>query len=257
LRLSAIWRFLRFNLPCFVRAPTICGKSTNCYNKFVSTIYSATANQAMPIVPTSLSSQAEYAWEVATLFPVQGRWSEDAYLDLTDGTNRRIELVDGRLEFLPMPTELHQALVAFLYQALLSFVTRYDLGVVPYAPLRVSISKERYREPDVMFLRKEHFHLRSNRIWKGADLLMEIVSGDPKDRKRDYEDKLTDYAAANVAEYWIVDPKQESVIVHQLTNDSYTVHGEFVTGQQATSPLLPGFVVDVTTLFAVKNDVAD
>ena len=27
------------------------------------------------------------------------------------------------------------------------------------------------------------FQPRSNRIWKGADLLMEIVSGDPKDRK--------------------------------------------------------------------------
>jgi hypothetical protein len=31
-----------------------------------------------------------------------------------------------------------------------------------------------------MFLRKENFHLRSNRIWKGADLLMEIVSGRDK-----------------------------------------------------------------------------
>jgi Uma2 family endonuclease len=211
----------------------------------------------MSIIPSSLSSEAEYVWEVATLFPVQGRWSEDAYLDLTDGTNRRIELVDGRLEFLPMPTELHQALVGFLYHALLAFVTDHNLGIVPFPPLRVHVSDERYREPDILFLCKERFHLRSNRIWKGADLLMEIVSGDPKDRKRDYEDKLADYAAANVAEYWIVDPELQIVKVHQLTNDSYTVHEEFVLGQQATSLLLPGFSVDVTALFAVKNDVAD
>src|SRR5438067_2133425 len=102
----------------------------------------------MTIVHSALSAEADYAWELATLFPVQGYWSEEAYLDLTDGTNRRIELVDGRLEFLPMPTELHQALVGFLYQALLSFVTKANLGIVPYAPLRVRMPRGHYREPD-------------------------------------------------------------------------------------------------------------
>ncbi len=144
----------------------------------------------MSMIPPSQTSDADYAWEVATLFPPQGHWSEEAYLNLTDGTNRRIELVDGRLEFLPMPTELHQALAGFLYHALLAFVTRGGLGIVPFPPLRVRVPGGRYREPDVLFLRKDNFRLRSNRIWKGADIVMEVVSGDPKDRKCDYEDKL-------------------------------------------------------------------
>ncbi len=93
----------------------------------------------MSTIPPSLASEADYAWEVATLFPVQGHWSEEAYLDLTDGTNRRIEFVDGRLEFLPMPTELHQALAGYLYHALLAFVTKLNLGIVPFPPLRVRV----------------------------------------------------------------------------------------------------------------------
>jgi Uma2 family endonuclease len=194
---------------------------------------------------------------VATLFPAQGGWSEDAYLDLTDGTNRRIELVDGRLEFLPMPTELHQALVAFLYHALLSFVTEADLGIVPYAPLRVRMPSGHYREPDVMFLRKENFRLRANRIWSGADSVMEIVSPDPKDRKTDFEDKLADYAQAGIAEYWIIDAERQNVIVHRLDGNRYTAHGQFTAGQQATSVLLNGFAVDVLALFAVADDVAE
>jgi Uma2 family endonuclease len=205
-----------------------------------------------------ISSEADYAWEVATLFPAQGYWSENSYLDLTDGTNRRIELVDGRLEFLPMPTELHQALVGFLYHALLTFVTKHGLGLVPYAPLRVRVpGGKRYREPDVMFMAKENYHLRSNRIWKGADLLMEIVSGDPKDRKRDYEDKLIDYAAAKIAEYWIVDPERRTVAVHRLDGDRFTVAGQYGAGQEAVSLLLPGFAIDVTDLFAVTDEVAE
>src|SRR3990172_3849383 len=211
----------------------------------------------MSIIPPSLASEAEYAWEVATLFPAQGYWSEEAYLDLTDGTNRRIELVEGRLEFLPMPTELHQALAGFLYHALVRFVTMSNLGIVPFPPLRVRIPRGHYREPDVLFLRKENFHLRTNRIWNGADLVMEVVSPDPKDRKRDYDDKLADYAEAGIAEYWIVDADRQSVVVHRLDGNRYTVHGQFTRGQQATSVLLNGFSVDVSALFAVANDVAE
>lgn len=211
----------------------------------------------MSTSPSSLSAEGNYAWEVATLFPEQGRWSEAAYLDLTDSTNRRIELVDGRLEFLPMPTELHQALAGFLYHALLSFVTKRDLGIVPFPPLRVQVPQGNYREPDVLFMRKGNFHLRSNRIWKGADLVMEVVSGDPKDRKRDYEEKLADYAAAQIAEYWIVDFERKVVRVHRLAGSQYAIHGGFAHGQQASSALLPGFVVDVGELFSVADNVAE
>jgi Uma2 family endonuclease len=215
----------------------------------------------MATIPPTEMFDADYAWEVATLFPAQGYWSEDAYLDLTDGTNRRVELVDGRLEFLPMPTELHQALVEFLFDALRAFVKKHDLGFVPMPTLRVRVPGSRpranYREPDVLFIRKENYHLRSNRIWKGADLLMEIVSGDPKDRKRDFEDKLIDYAATGVAEYWIIDPQERRVILHRLDGQHYTIHAEFQTGQQATSVLLPGFSIDVTDLFRVADTVAE
>jgi Uma2 family endonuclease len=203
------------------------------------------------------SQEPEYAWEVATLFPPQGDWSEEAYLNLTDDTNRRIELVDGRLEFLPMPTELHQALAGFLYHALLTFVTKHQLGIVPFPPLRVRMPGGRYREPDVLFLRNENFRLRSNRIWSGADLVIEVVSGDPKDRQRDYEDKLSDYAAANIQEYWIVDFEHKLVTVQRLAGERYTIHGEFSVGTLATSASLRGFAIDVAELFAVADNVAE
>ena len=42
------------------------------------------------------------------------------------------------------------------------------------------------------------------------------VSGDTKDRRRDYEEKLADYAATGIAEYWIADPERQVVVVHRL-----------------------------------------
>jgi Uma2 family endonuclease len=208
----------------------------------------------MPLTP---SQEPEYAWEVATLYPAQGEWSEEEYLELTDHANRRIEFTDGRLEFLPMPTEVHEALVQFLFFALHAFVEQRQLGKVYFNGIRLRIRPRKTRLPDVIFLHKEHFRSRHNRVWEGADLVMEVVSDDPKDRQRDYEQKLLDYAEAKIAEYWIVDPDQQRVIVHRLDGDRYAIHSEFSRGQRATSVLLEGFGVDVTALFAVVEDIPE
>jgi Uma2 family endonuclease len=200
-----------------------------------------------------LSSDADNVWEVATLFPEQGEWSEEQYLELTDHSKRRIEFTDGRLEFLPLPTDIHESLVEFLFFALHAFVEKRQLGKVHWTGIRLRIRPKKYRLPDIIFLHKDNFHARHNRAWEGADLVMEVVSGDPKDRQRDYSDKLLDYAEAKVAEYWIVDYERRVVIVQRLDGDGYAVHG----GQQAESARLSGFSIDVDALFAVADEIPE
>lgn len=203
------------------------------------------------------SHEPEYVWEVATLYPEQGEWTEEAYLDLTDHSNRRIEFTDGRMEFLPMPTEVHEALVRFLFLALYFFVDQRKLGEVYSNGIRLRIRPRKIRLPDVIFLQKDHFHARHNRVWDGADLVMEVVSDDPKDRARDYQQKLADYAEAKVAEYWIVDPERKVVLVHRLQGERYAAPGEYSLGDQAKSVVLSGFEVDVTKLFDEITDIPD
>lgn len=211
----------------------------------------------MSIARLSPPNEPEYAWEVATLFPEQGAWSEEDYLDLTDHNNRRVEFADGRLEFVAMPTEMHECLVQFLYFALYAFVTGKGLGKVYSTGIRLRIRPRKICLPDVIFLHKDHFHARHNRVWDGADLVMEVVSDDPKDRKRDLETKLIDYAEARIPEYWIIDFDNRRVLVHRLDGERYVLHGQFTLGQQALSALLPGFSIDVTALFAAAADVPE
>ena len=211
----------------------------------------------MSTVPSSHPFEADYVWEVATLFPEQGEWSEEDYLGLTDGTNRRIEYTDGRLEFLAMPTEIHETLAEFLFFALREFVDRQKLGKVHMSGIRLRIRPRKVRLPDVIFLHKDHFHARHNWAWDGADLVMEVVSEDPKDRQRDYEQKLLDYAEAKVAEYWIVDYERRLVTVHRLDAGRYLVDGGYRPGEQAQSKLLPGLSIDVANLFAAGEDVPE
>ena len=59
--------------------------------------------------PDREAAEPEPAWDIARLFPPQGQWSEEDYFALD--TNRLVELSDGFIEVLPMPTMVHQLIV--------------------------------------------------------------------------------------------------------------------------------------------------
>ncbi len=85
------------------------------------------------------------------LEPLQGLWSEQQYLRLTDQTNHLVEFTDGVIEVLPIPTKQHQAISLFLLLGLLAFV-RPRGGAVYYAPLRLAVRPGKFREPDLLLL---------------------------------------------------------------------------------------------------------
>lgn len=188
------------------------------------------------------------------MYPAQGCWSEEDYLELTDGTNRLIELTDGNLEFLSAPTEAHQLILIFLFDALRAAVQPH-LGVVLFAGLRVRLQAGKFREPDVVFIRTENYSKRGSRFWEAADIAMEVVSDDQESRHRDYVKKVEEYAAAGIPEYWIVDPQEKRITVYALPDGatSYNEHGTFKPGESATSKLLDGFAVDVKAVFDAAN----
>jgi Uma2 family endonuclease len=188
------------------------------------------------------------AWEVALLFPPQGQWTEDEYLTLEQRGRRLVELSDGQIEVLPMPNPVHQRIAGYLYRVLQAFVAALGSGEVFFAPLPIRLWAGKYRDPDVVFLKPGRIH-DPRRQPEGADFAVEVVSEQEQDRQRDLITKRREYAQAGIAEYWIVDPKTETVLVLVLDGAAYRVHGEFPRGTTARSVLMPTFAVDVTAVF--------
>lgn len=176
------------------------------------------------------------------LLPLQGYWTEEQYLRLTDQTNHFIEFTEGYVEVLPMPTRKHQAISRFLFLAFLAFVQPLG-GTVFYAPLRVRVAPGRFREPDLVLLLDVNDPRNQNAFWLGADLVVEVVS--PDQVERDTVIKRADYAEAGIPEYWIVNPEDETITVLKLGDGAYVAHGVFGRGTMATSSLLQGFTVSV------------
>jgi Uma2 family endonuclease len=179
---------------------------------------------------------------VLDLRPIQGLWTEEQYLTMTNHSRRLLEFDDGYIKVLPMPTRKHQVILAFLYELFVAFV-RPRGGIVLFAPLRMQVRPSKYREPDLLLLRDTHDPRNQNTFWLGADLVVEIVS--PDDPECDTKVKRDDYAEADIPEYWIVDPGDESITVLQLAGDTYMEHGIFQRDEIATSVLLNGFSMSV------------
>ena len=189
----------------------------------------------------------EPTFALTELFPYQGEWTEEAYLALS--TNRLIELSEGRLELLPMPSERHQRIVRFLFLMFYAFVSKEKLGEVFFAPLKIKLWDGKFREPDILFMTNENAEKRGDQFWRGADLVVEVIS--PDDPDRDVVTKREEYAEAGIPEYWLVDPRDASITVYVLPEgaDVYEIHGRFTGDERATSRDLSGFGVTVAEVF--------
>ncbi len=187
--------------------------------------------------------------QIAKLLPRQGEWTEDAYLWLSEGTNRLVELSRGQLEVLPMPDELHQRILIRLLDLLRAIVE--PRGIVLVAPMRLRLAPGQIREPDLLLLLDRSDPRRDRSCWNGADLVVEILS--PSNRSHDLVTKREEYAIAGIAEYWIVDPKLERLQVLRRSADdaSYRLHATYQPGDLAASPTLPGLSIDVGSLFVI------
>ena len=167
---------------------------------------------------------------------LQGTWTVEQYVRLTDHASRLLEFTDGELELLPMPTDKHQAISKFLLLVLNAFLDPRG-GTVFYSPLRLQIREGKFREPDLMLLLDANDPRRQNAYWLGADMVIEIVSAD--DPERDTVVKRADYAEGSVSEYWIVNPTDETVTVLSLAGaeegGEYVTHAVFRRGEAATS----------------------
>ena len=153
------------------------------------------------------------------------------------------EWVDGKVTFDMLPKKTHQSMVGFLYQIISLFVRLFHLGKVRLGPFEVRLQPAGpSREPDILFLTNEHLDRMSEERLVGApDLVIEVISNESV--RRDRDQKMREYAAAGVREYWIIDPrpgKQRADFLHLDAEGVYTLAAT-EDDERVASAVIPGF----------------
>jgi Uma2 family endonuclease len=161
----------------------------------------------------------------------------------------RVEWVAGEIIEMPPAHEDHQDTGLFLVTFLLLYIQRHGLGRIFYAPFLMRLpQKPSGREPDLMFVRRERVGQINPTFMDGpADLVVEIVS--PDSVTRDYREKLAEYQAAGISEYWIVDPRRSEARFYELGGDGTYHLGPIDEDGIYTSQVVEGFRLRVSWLW--------
>jgi len=152
----------------------------------------------------------------------------------------RYELHDGVIVEMPKPKGEHSDLAGFLIEELL--ITIREMGkrgiwTIPKESIIKPYRDKSGYEPDIIVLNQETIDTETR--WKkesvihnasSVKLIVEVVSTNWQD---DYYDKLRDYEAMGIPEYWIVDyaalggrvfigsPKVPTIFVCELIDGEY------------------------------------
>jgi Uma2 family endonuclease len=181
--------------------------------------------------------------------PEQGQWTYNHYAALPDD-GKRYEIIDGVLYLMPpSPKEWHQGAVAVLTTYLVMHVKFSGRGKVYPAPFDVELAFNTVVQPDVLVVLNENLSkIIPSHVVGAPDLAVEVLS--PGTARYDRVKKYNAYARAGVREYWIADPKKETVEVLHLVGETYQSAGVFSGEQKLPSLVVPDFPVRVAQIFA-------
>lgn len=168
--------------------------------------------------------------------------------------DERVELIKGKIfKMSPATNFNHQVLVGELHRKLANFLYKQSCRVF-IAPFDVRIPRRSHDDkeiitvlqPDVCVVCDSSKYDKRGCI--GApDIVVEVLS--PGNNEKELKSKFDIYEESDVKEYWIVSPQDKTFLVNTLVDGRYVTSRPMVSGDVITTPVLPGFSMDLKELF--------
>ena len=148
----------------------------------------------------------------------QERYNVTEYYEAIKNTEQPTELLDGVIVDMASPNIQHQQITGNLFAELRQYIRRNGGTCRPgIAPTDVKLDDFNVVVPDVFIACKpEQFDQQK---YNGApEFVAEVVSSNRND---DFDRKLWLYRINGVREYWIIDPKNENVLLYFFEESSF------------------------------------
>ncbi|MBN1966356.1 MAG: Uma2 family endonuclease [Anaerolineae bacterium] len=178
--------------------------------------------------------------------PVRMTWDEFvAWLD----EDIWAEWVDGEvIVHSPASTE-HQRTSKFIEWMIGAYFSERPIGELFTPPYLMRLSsRPSGREPDLLVVLNEHAdRLTENYLDGPADLVIEIAS--PATQDIDRGEKFSEYEAAGIPEYWLIDPMRKTAILYRRDADGYYQQVMPDAEGRLHSAVLPGLELEPAWLW--------
>jgi Uma2 family endonuclease len=172
----------------------------------------------------------------------------------------RLELIKGKIfKMSPAPSAEHQDISWIISGELYAYLKGKSCKAYT-APFDVRLPKKdqfsdqtiyNVVQPDVCVICDTNKVDRRGCV--GApDIVVEILS--PGNNQKELRNKYEVYEESGVLEYWIVSPQDKTFLKYTLDNEGQYQPSRLLTmGDTVTTPVLPGFVLDLNTVFESNN----
>lgn len=191
--------------------------------------------------------------------------SYQEFLELTEQSDQRYELIDGMVYLLAAPAYRHQEALGLLYLLLVDYLRGQEACTAVLAPFDIRLTREpvkREREvteddlnvvqPDLVVICDFRKDLNEkDQYWGVPELAIEILS--PSSRSKDSIKKTDLYMESGVKECWLVDPLNRTVTVHVFRDFELVESRIAVAGIPVESVRFPGLLVSVERVFGSSD----
>ncbi len=179
--------------------------------------------------------------------------SYEEFMQINEKSSLRMELINGEIHLLASPNIGHQEILGRLHLVFNKYFKGKKCRVF-LAPFDVHFKKKDIKQPDLMLpdilvacdLKN---NVNEKKRYMGTPtLVLEILSDST--RSKDMIDKLNTYMLSGVKEYWIIDERQENVIIYTFADFDIDTVKSYEKGDTAPSSVFNGLFADVESLFA-------
>lgn len=192
---------------------------------------------------------------------VQARYGTEMTLDEWRDLPEHVhgELVDGVLVEEEMPNWPHELVVRWIVTTLSAWlIPRGGQVFASGGKFAVSREQRRGRIPDASAFFPGNKPLSANDLDTPAAILIEVVSNQPRDRRRDRVAKMNEYAAFGVAHYWLIDPEARTFEIFSLTGTGiYTLTVSTDRGRLESVPGCDALALDLDELWTQLDGLLD
>lgn len=166
----------------------------------------------------------EYVTEGSAEYCTKTGWvTYEEFLELTENSEQRFELIDGIVYNLASPAYDHQHAVHEIHGAFYNWFKGKEC--VPLtSPFDIELVKEEKNicvvQPDIIVICDKKNIGKKGKYSGVPTLVVEILS--PSSRSKDMLKKLDLYKQCSVKEYWLVDTDNKQIMVYSLDNNDIT-----------------------------------
>lgn len=143
--------------------------------------------------------------------------SYEEFMEIYENSDLRMEYINGEIVLLSSPSTYHQDVSGNLHMMFRNYLKGKKCKVF-YSPFDVHFFKKDFKDPDVMqpdlliACDLEDTVTEKGRYMGTPTLVVEILSSST--RSKDMVDKLNTYMLSGVKEFWVIDPREKTVLVY-------------------------------------------